>query len=314
MSNRAPIPTNRVDATYRASACSRTNPLRIFGRRAEAQVRGSSPCYSNRQLSPFVSVKRQEESTLRISTQSQDSCDERTAHFVNDCVGLDQSSPISLGLLLDRPLMSQLSKIGTLVFTLLVRRMRITILISQKEVHGSRLNLDVRVLTSSDNDRYGLGIVPDILPPQLFDERYCPESFSTLCLSSSSGRSSGKSTLVSNDVGTHTFFDHTEQQSLNDSIELVVFGRRVGSLDIGQDLSPDERSERRRSCHWEEGEEGLQKSIRWAFEHAMSSNTLTEHSLNRRNHIFVPQHDQVLNDRLPRVVSETSSSSSVFQN
>jgi len=167
--------------------------------------------------------------------------------------------------------MSQLSEIGTLIFALLVRSMRVTILISQEEVYSSRLDLDIRVLTSSNDDGYGLGIVPDVLPPQLFDERYRPESLSALCLSSSSSRAGSESTLVSDDIGTHTLFDHTEQQGLNDSVELVVFGGRVGSLDVGQDLSSNERSKRRRGGHREEGEEGLKKSIRWLFEHVMSS-------------------------------------------
>jgi hypothetical protein len=84
-------------------------------------------------------------------------------------------------------------------------------------------------------------------------------------LSSSGGTSSCESALVPDDIGTHTLLYHTEQQGLNDSVELVVLRGRVGSLDVGQDLFSDERTERRGSGHWKKREKRLQESVSRLF-------------------------------------------------
>jgi hypothetical protein len=122
------------------------------------------------------------------------------------------------------------------IVILLVRiRLSIFIIRSQEEVNSRRLNLCIWVENGQRNDRDGLGVGPDFLLPKFPDHHDGPHGFSTLLLALSF-------TLVTDYFGAHTAFYHPEKETLDDTVQTVVLGLCIGSLQVGEDRLSDDGS------------------------------------------------------------------------
>jgi hypothetical protein len=111
---------------------------------------------------------------------------------------------------------------------LIVARFGIVIVGSEEEMNRGRLDFGIWVEDGQCDDRDSLGVVPDPLFPKFSHHHDCPHGLSTLLLAFAFA-------LVADDFGAHAAFDHTEQETLDDSVQSVVLCLGIGSLEIGED-------------------------------------------------------------------------------
>lgn len=177
--------------------------------------------------------------------------------------------PLSLSLrtlllLVDLESMLDRLDVGSLV--VLLRRVVLVVLAclggDEEEVDRRALYLRVGVEACRCDDRYRLGVPPDVLPPQLgsnLDRPHRLARSNNLDVSSSRGLDSRPESLS---LGVDSSLNHGEQKPLDHAVQLVVLDLDVGVLDVAQNRLENERTEVGRGSHREEGEQGLEEAER----------------------------------------------------
>ena len=111
--------------------------------------------------------------------------------------------------------------------------------------NGDRLGV-IPVLSVNHYNQVGCrGNVPNTLLPELFGQHHSPHGFvtavrQTLCICV---WVAPELPFVPHDRPTHSTLNHAKEHGLHGTIELVIFGALVSSLDISEDIFSESRTQ-----------------------------------------------------------------------